>query len=177
MNTFKQFANDTIKASPILTEEEIAALLASNNHEPLWRYAYRIAGFVAVYVRQKAPKDIDDDAWKDAVQECMSQFPSILERYTKTDAPFLSYMSRRFQTTMQRYLWDMHKGGVGGGRGAATKPIAVDTLNPTDAALFASLESTAFGTRDPLVELMAEEAMMAALKYAKKFPRPGPKEL
>jgi hypothetical protein len=181
VNTFKQFAESTIKASPILTEGEIEQLLLDDNTEPLWRYAYRIAGFVAVYVRRKAPAGLDDDDWSDAVQECMAQFPIILERYTKTEAPFLKYMASRFQTIMQRYVWQLVKGGTGGSRSGAQ---GVESINPEVRAVgeeevttvLENVESTAFTTRDPLVELMAEEAIYHALRYAARHPKPGPRE-
>jgi hypothetical protein len=198
MDTFKQFANSTIKASPILTEAEIELLLLASNHDALYRYAYRIAGFVTVYARQNAPAGIDDTDWQDAVQECMVRFPGILATYRRTDAPFLRYMSRTFQNVIKRYLWDVIKGGTGSSNTIADPTTYLDHLTgewgsfsplpgagtqegqSEDSDMPFSLnvpESTGFGTRDPLVELMADEAMERAMRYAKRHPKTGPKEL
>jgi hypothetical protein len=204
MNTFKQFANQTIKASPILTEEEIEALLQENNIEPLFKYAYRIAGFVSVYVRRKAPARVDETDWQDAVQECMVKFPEILKSYSKTEAPFLRYMSRAFQTIIREYLWTTVKGGTGKASTGAqtiehldhvvgewgTFDLPLDCLhgemlihddsgsaqNAEHTVTFSIPQSAGFTTRDPLVELMAEEAIYRALRYAARHPKPGPKE-
>lgn len=198
MDTFKQFANSTIKASPILSEVEINQLLQDSNTEPLYRYAYRIAGFVTVYARQNAPRGIDDTDWQDAVQECMIRFPGILATYRRTDAPFLRYMSRTFQNVIKRYLWDVIKGGTGSSNTVA-EPVyyleqvmgewgsfegltssgtqEVQTEGVDEPYILHVPESSGFGTRDPLLELMAEEAMIRAMRYSARHPKPGPKEL
>jgi hypothetical protein len=197
MNTFKQFANSTIKASPILTEEEIELLLRENNLDPLYRYAYRIAGFVTVYMRRKGPQ-LDDGDWQDAAQECMIEFPSILEQYRASDAPFLRYMSRAFQNTIRRYAWGSANGGTGsfdtdaelvvylthggGDWGTLVEPltapsgVTVFEDEENNEHMLTVQESTGFTMRDSLVELMAEEAMERALRHAKRHPKPGPRE-
>lgn len=187
MDTFKQFANSTIKASPILSEAEIEQLLVCNNHEPLYRYAYRIAGFVTVFARQNAPVGIDDTDWQDAVQECMIRFPGILNTYKRTDAPFLRYMSRTFQNVIKRYLWDVVKGGTGSSNTVSVAAIGLDFLDgewglntpatEDEESGISPIESVGFTTRDPLTELIAEESMIRAMKYSTRHPKPGPKEL
>jgi hypothetical protein len=180
MNTFKQFAEGTIKASPILTEAEIEAFIASGDTDPLYRYAYRIAGFVCIYCRTRAPIGVDDTDWQDAVQECMTRFPSILKTYKKSEAPFLRYMTRAFQSIIIKYLWSVVKGGTGSGETEAQASGYLDRsygdwgLLDNDGFLIAR-QSTAFGTRDPIIELMAEEAVIAALRYAEEHPKRGPK--
>ena len=170
MKSFEDFANSTIKASAILTEDEIEALTASGNAEDsrkLWLYAYRIASFVTVYARQKLPTGFDELDWQDAVQECMIQYPKVLANYDKRQAPFLRYMSSAFQFIIRRYMWGLNKGGMGSADSAAMAPLSFEETRDNAANAFAADAHTeAFGTRDPLIEAMAEDDVKAALLAA-----------
>jgi hypothetical protein len=184
MDTFEQFADMTIAASPILTEAEIEYALANKDTDTLFRYAYRIAAFITVYCRTKVPTQTDDGDWQDAVQECMVSFPTLLERYNSTKAPFLKYMSHSFQFIIRRYLWTLANGGTGSADTSAI-PVVAFTYDATedrvddwidDIILSDSyLESTAFSTRDPLVELLAAESVQEALKLIKRLSTAGRK--
>ena len=184
MKSFEDFANSTIQASAILTEDEIEALTASGNAEDsrkLWLYAYRIASFVTVYARQKLPASFDELDWQDAVQECMIQYPTVLASYDKGQAPFLRYMSSAFQFIIRRYMWGLNKGGMGSADSAAMAPLSFEETRDNAANAFAADAHDAmadqvfdnmvghtesFGTRDPLIEAMAEDDVKAALLAA-----------
>jgi hypothetical protein len=171
MKSFEDFANSTIQASAILTEDEIEALTASGNAEDsrkLWLYAYRIASFVTVYARQKLPTNFDELDWQDAVQECMIQYPTVLANYDKRQAPFLRYMSSAFQFIIRRYMWGLNKGGMGSADTAAMAPLSFEDTRDNAAQVFDNMvgHTEAFGTRDPLIEAMAEDDVKAALLAA-----------
>lgn len=180
MDNFEDFANMTIAASPILTDVEIDRALYAKDTERLFKYAYRIAAFVTVYCRAKAPSQTDDTDWQDAVQECMAQFPALLERYDVSKAPFLKYMSQNFQFIIRRYLWTLANGGTGSSDTDAQPPLSMDALDSTYYDSDAEIEevyenvpeSTAFGTRDPLIELLAAESVKEALLLIASMPNP-----
>jgi DNA-directed RNA polymerase specialized sigma24 family protein len=170
MDTFKQFLESTADASGMLSEESVQALIARNTEDAfdeLYAFAYRIAGLVSIYARKTAPDGLDDGDWQDAVQECMVAFPSILERYSATDAPFLKYVSRAFQNVIKDYLWSLAKGGTGTARSGAQTTESETNDDEQEEDIFGDdLESYSHVTRDPLDELLAEEAMHDAIVYA-----------
>jgi len=190
MDTFKQFLEETEKASGVLTEIQVQTLLEAVGEQPyktLYGYAYRIAGLVAVYVRSKTALDgLDEGDWQDAVQECMVQFPTVLDRYSKSDAPFLKYVARSFQNILKDYVWTLSKGGTGTAASAAEQTSSYEDaavsndMDEEDSSY--SLESTSHSTRDPMQEMISEETVRelvirAAFKRTKRGPRPEGKPI
>ena len=187
MDTFKQFLKSTKGASAILPEDAIAALIAADDTKALWAYAYRLAGAVAAYMRARYPESVDDTDWQDAVQDCAATFPSILAQFKRAGAKnFNAYMARAFQNSIIDSLKINSLGGTGSARTIAQSVVSYgdrdggasndgenmddmfDQYGPNYDA-----ESTAFGTRDPLVELLAEETATLAVKHRTKHPKAG----
>jgi hypothetical protein len=172
MDTFEDFANSTIKASAILTEEEIQKCLKDKDTKRLWEYAYRIAGFVTVYVRGKIPVDTDEGDLQDAVQQCMVAFPDLLQRYEPPKMPYLRYFSQHFQRIIVRYLNTLANGGMGSYDTDAEQVRHVEWAEVTDEEAIQEIdgvESVAFGTRDPMKELMAQQDAEYAVAYAREW--------
>ncbi len=172
METFEQFANSTIKASEIITDEEIQRCLKDGDTDKLWNYAYRIAGFVTIYCRSKAPIDTDEGDYQDAVQHCMTAFPKLLELYEPPRMPYLKYFSQHFQRIIVRYLNTLANGGMGSYDTDAEQVRVVEWLERDDEESYSeidSVESTAFGTRDPMVEMMAQQDAEYAIAYAREW--------
>lgn len=175
MNTFEDFANTTIKASKIIKQDEAEALLAANNVKALWEYAYRVASLVVVYCKPRLPKQVDETDYQDAVQDAMTAFPEWLEGYDASKAPFLRYISYKCQNHIVRYLWTVVNGGTGSYDSWAQPTVQFDSIEEDSNLIDEDIgemaqesESIAFGTRDPMVEAMAEETAKRAFKYAEK---------
>jgi hypothetical protein len=191
MSTFAQFTKETIAASPVLTEDEVRALLSSTDEadkKKLWLYAWRVAAFVAYYCRSKTPVVSDAD-WKDAANECMLHYPRLLETFKpEGNKLFLSYMSNAFQFVIRRYVWTLAKGGLGSADTEAPLPVsfealrvAMEAIGEREQRMNQSLNgfneiSESFGSRDPAVEAEALDNVKTALILAEAAFKPTGKQ-
>lgn len=190
MTTFKQFIKINTKHSSILSDAVIAAHLAlrssDESHKVLYAYAYRLAGAVGTYMRAKRDETMDDTDWQDAVQDCAMQYPQLLasfKRKTPTDTDdaalreaFDAYLCRAFQRIIWHSIWGNIRGGTGGPR---SKAYPIESLEgPEDTEFnadpdYIEAESTAFGTRDPMVEAIAEQEATNAVTHRLNNPKKG----
>ena len=110
------FDQNIIDSCPILSNSELSNLIEQGKMEPIYLHCYRLARYVTDNARRKVPSSlIDDDDWRDAVQECMLLVPEIVRDY-EPSKKFNSYAGRIFERTALAYMRRLTGGGIASDR-------------------------------------------------------------
>ena len=181
MTTFKQFSDHAIKASPLLTDDEIAILLRDNLQEPLQRYLFRIAAYAVNEIKQAEIAVHDDEDYIDACLECVTIFPKILRTYKQDRDRLSTFAQESFRRAAVRYLAVCDRGGMAGtGRWLDSVPptLSLEDMSPTHDEDgnesddtwddFTAYDGPPMGYGDPLEELIRHETAKDAIKFASK---------
>jgi len=178
VTTFKQFSDQAIKASPLLTDDEIAVLLRDNLREPLQRYLFRIAAYAVNEIRLSDDNWRDDEDYIDATLAALQSSDAILsaERLYKLS----TYAQATFRREALQFLLINEKGGMIGDNHHSIPPVDVCSLEETSPSTDEDTEDTEstwddctdyerpspMGYGDPLDELIRQETAESAIKTA-----------
>lgn len=178
MTTFKQFSDQAVSASPLLSDAEIAILLRDNLHEPLQRYLFRIAVYAVNEIMLAEDGCRDDADYIDAALAALQSSDAVLRAERKYKLS--TYAQATFRREALQFLLVNEKGGMVGDNHHEVPPVDVcgleDTLPKTDEDVD-DTESTwhdytgydrppPMGYGDPLDELIRQETAEAAIKTA-----------
>jgi len=171
--TFENYAKELTDASSILPDDAIMGFLAQNKLQPIMLYTYRIAAYAAQDIRTsgKAPSVVDDSDYIDAVQECITHVPQIVQSWSNNPKhKFSAYINRACKIIALNYLWEQAKGGTdyATGKGPTVEQLPEVAEEVDDDEFYLDQEPSydfpPQGFRDPMEELIAAEDEDRALR-------------
>jgi hypothetical protein len=166
---FETMTKRAIAGSPELTEDDVASALC-NDARALYPYGYRVAALVARYVKRSAIS-VDDEDWQDCIQECMAQFPSIINGYDPSKGKLFKYLAGAYINIMRSYLKRSANGGMGSARSGATFTVSYDDIayraeGDVSEEILSYGDGERFGMRDPYIETEAHDRVKQAMIFA-----------